>query len=400
MQQNLGMKAFVIAAGVTVNTLLLTAALLWIDPFARVNSVLDAAFGAAPRWTQVTNLASDPRIQDIYHGEHPLTAFQSAGEYWRTQPGKRRVVLIGNSQMFSLSLAPGELPKSSLEHTYPDLVMARLESQGVLTYRLAAPGLSFCEALYEIDYFLGHPGLRPSLVLLQVNYQALWNSGIRESLLELLDDPRFRQQATRRAESGKPYADDFAFALRKYDERATRSGSEGPVKQHGFGSSAESFTRRELPAVPIFRRRPEVKDSFEEMLYRARIYFLRIKPSTARSIIGPQLIRSKAAVEAIAESCRNSGVRLAIFTAPVNPAVSLYGSSDDKSRYETFVRTIAERYHLAVADLESSVADKLWGRQLNVPDPMHMGRTAQAVVAGEVAPFIQEVLGQDALEGQ
>jgi len=84
----------------------------------------------------------------------------------------------------------------------------------------------------------------------------------------------------------------------------------------------------------------------------------------------------------------------------VNPAVSLYGSSDDKSRYETFVRTIAERYHLAVADLESSVADKLWGRQLNVPDPMHMGRTAQAVVAGEVAPFIQEVLGQDALEGQ
>jgi len=97
------MKALAVAAGVLVNTLLLTTVLLWIDPFARINSVLDAAFGAAPKWTQVANLAHDPRIQDIYHGEHPLATFQRSAEYWRTQPGKRRVVLIGNSQMFSLS---------------------------------------------------------------------------------------------------------------------------------------------------------------------------------------------------------------------------------------------------------------------------------------------------------
>jgi len=386
------MKAVLIAAGVLVNTLLLTAAVLWLDPFDCINSVLDAAFGAAPKWTQVTNLVHDPRTQDIYHSEHPLTTFQHAADYWRSQPGKRRVVLIGNSQMFSLSLAPGEFPQAAPEHTYPDLVTARLQPEGVLTYRLAAPGLSYSEALCEIDYLISHPDLRPSLIVLQINYQAFWNSGIRESLLELLEDHEFHQQARQLTLSGKPYADDFTSAVTKYEERETRPGSQTPTPQNGFGSRLENLTRRELSAVAVYRRRHQAKDSFEEMLYRARIYFLRIKPSTARSIAGPQLTRSQAAVEAIAESCRTAGVRLAIFTAPVNPAVSLYRSPEDKSRYQGFVHTVAERYRLPVADLESTVEDKLWGRQLDGPDPLHMGRTAHAVVAGKVAPFIRDVL--------
>jgi hypothetical protein len=142
----------------------------------------------------------------------------------------------------------------------------------------------------------------------------------------------------------------------------------------------------------VYRRRHEAKDSFEEMLYRARIYFLRIKPSNARSVVGPQLTRSQAAVEAIAESCRAAGVRLAIVTAPVNPAVSLYRSPEDRLRYVSFVHTVAERYGLPLADLESSVTANLWGRQLNGPDPLHMGRAAHAVIAAKVAPFVQNAL--------
>src|SRR5262249_47022661 len=121
-------------------------------------------------------------------------------------------------------------------------------------------------------------------------------------------------------------------------------------------------------------------------------YFLRIKPSNARSILGPQLTRSQTAVEAIAESCRAAGVRLAIFNAPVNPAVSLYRSPEDRSRYQGFIHTVTKRYGLPMADLESSVAAKLWGRQLNGPDPLHMGRAAHAVVADKIAPFLQDVL--------
>ena len=388
------MKAPLIATGVLVSTQLLTSALHWIDPFGGISSILDAAFGAAPKWTQVTNLVRDPRTQDIYHSEHPLTSFQRAAEYWRTQPGKRRVVLIGNSQMFSLSLASGELPQAAPEPTYPDLVMALLQPESVPTYRLAAPGLSYSEALCEIDYLLSRPDLRPSLIVLQMNYQAFWNSGIRESLLELLDEPEFHQQARKLARSGKPYADDFASAVTNYEERETRPGSPSPMQQAGFGFGLENLTRRQLSAVEVYRRRHQAKDSFEEMIYRARTYFLRIKPSNARSISGPQLSRSQAAVEEIAESCRAAGVRLAIFKAPVNPSVSLYRSPEDKSRYDGFVRTIAERYRLPVADLESSVTGRFWGRQLNGPDPLHMGRAGHAVVARKVAAFIRDVLGE------
>src|SRR5262249_1131212 len=221
-----------------------------------------------------------------------------------TQAGMRRVVLIGNSQMFALSLGPGEFPQAALEHTYPDQVMDRLQREGVLTYRLAVPGLSYGEALFEIDYLLSHPDLRPSLVVLQLNYQAFWNSGIRESLLELLDDSNFRGHMRERSLSGEPYADDFASAVRKYEERAIQRDSSRPAHQDGFGSSVENFTRQQLSVVAALQRSPEAKDSFEEMLYRMRIYFLRIQPRTSRSITGPQLTRSQAAVEAIASSCR------------------------------------------------------------------------------------------------
>jgi hypothetical protein len=386
------MKAFLTAAGVLLNTLMLTCALLWVDPFDRISSVLDRAFGAAPKWTQVTNLVRDPLTQDIYHGEHPMTTFARVADYWRTQPGKKRVVLIGNSQMFSVSLAPGELPQPATERTYPDLIRPLLPSDDVLLYRLAAPGLSYSEALAEIDYLLCHPDLRPSLVVLQVNYQTFWNSGIRDSFFELLNDPGFHEHARQLAHSDSPYADDFATALTKYEERDKGPASKKPVQPNGFGSRLEDLTRQELSAASLFRRRPDTKDSFDELLYRARIYFLRIKPSTARSIMGPQLTRSQAALEAIAEACRASGVRLAIFTAPVNPAVSLYRSTEDKSRFQGFVHTVAERYRLPVVDLESSVSDRLWGRQLDGPDPLHMGRTAHTLVAGKMALFIRDVL--------
>jgi hypothetical protein len=230
--------------------------------------------------------------------------------------------------------------------------------------------------------------------VLQVNYQAFWNGGIRDSLLELLSDPAFHARVEELAHSGRPYADDFASALNKYQERNTAGAGEQKVaKPAGFGAGIEEFTRRELSGLTAFRRRHQDKDSFEGMLYRARLYFLRINPSNARSISGPQLTRSQAAIEAIAQSCRDANVRLAIFTAPLNPAVTLYRSRDDKSRYEGFVRDVAQRHNIPMLDLERSVKGSLWGRQFNGPDPLHMGRTAHQVVAQKITPFIRDVMG-------
>ena len=381
------------AVGVLSSTLLLTAALLWVDPFDKISSLLDRGFGAAPRWTQLSNGDDNPLIHDASHGDHPLASFDRVADHWQKSPSAPKVVLIGNSQMFAISLAPGEPPPSGAEHTYPDLVAQTLARRGVLCYRLAAPGMSYSEALWYLDYLLSRAALRPSAIVLQLNYQAFWNGGIRSSMFELLSEPAFRARVEQRARSGEPYAEDFQNALTKYDEDKARAASrpKEPTTQ-AFGVVVEETVRTELQGAWLFRQRHTVKESFEQMLYRARIYFLRIKPSNARSISGPRLTRSQAALDTIAAVSREAGVRLVLFSAPLNPRVSLYASAEDKARFDSIVDGLAAKYGLRLFHLEDTVAAPLWGRLFNGPDPLHLGRRAHQLVADEIVGAVSAAL--------
>ena len=384
------MKNLFKAIGLLAATVLLTAGLLWLDPFALVSAVLDAAFGAAPTWTQVSNLAEDPRIQEVSHGDHPLGALKQLENYWQTKPGAPKVVLIGNSQMLEMSLAPDERPTAIAEHTYPDLVASHFAEHGVLTYRLAAPGMSYSEALWYLDYLRVHPALRPSALVLQVNYQAFWNGAIRDSLLEMLADPSFRAQIDAEAQSSEPNAIDFQNALKQFDERQAHAST--PAVAHGFGARLEDIVRAPLQSSAFERRRAHVKQSFEQMLYRGRLYVLHVKPSNARSIAGPRLTRSQASLQAIARASAEANIRLVLFTAPLNPRVSLYASSEDRQRFQQFLDGFVAKYDLHLFDLERSVDADLWGRQFNSPDPLHMGRKAHRLVADRMVKIVDAVL--------
>lgn len=386
------MKRAAASIGLVSTTLLLTAGLLWLNPFDLVSSALDSLFGAAPRWTQVSNLDRNPLTQEVSHGDRVRTSLGLVVEYWHSKPEAPKVVLIGNSQMFAMSLAPGERPQTGTERTYPDLVAQHFAPSGVLCYRLAAPGMSYSEALWYVDYLLVHGTLRPSALVVQVNYQAFWNGGIRDSLLDLLEDAPFRERVIRRAQSGEPYADDFRTALRQFDLRRQRSSTVTAGGAHGFGTAIEDRLRAQLERLSLFRRRSREKESFEEMLYRGRLYFLRIKPSSARSISGPRLTRSQAALDALAATCRDEHVRLVLFTAPLNPSVSIYTSTEERGRFESFVRGLGAKHNARVFDLEHSVAADLWGRQYNGPDPLHMGRRAHQLVAQEIVAAVDAAL--------
>jgi hypothetical protein len=375
------MKTLAGVVGLLSTTVLFTVALLWVNPFERVSSILDAIFGAAPKWTQLSNADTDPLIGDVSHGDYPLSALATVGDGWQRKPDAARVVLIGNSQMFAMSLAPGETPQTGPERTYPDLMASQLALNGVLCYRLAAPGMSYSEALWYLDYLLAKPELRPSVLVLQVNYQAFWSSGIRESMFELLEDPRFRARIEERSQSNDAFAEDFQVALKKFDERARASKAPKETVKRGFGTALEDATRARLENSFLYKQRPIGKASFAAMLYRARLYFLRIKPSNARSIAGPRLTRSQAALDAIAAISQSAGVRLVLFTAPLNPRVSLYASPNDKEGFDGFVQRLAMKYGLHLFDLENTVPANLWGRQFNGPDPLHMGRRAHQLVA-------------------
>jgi hypothetical protein len=366
-----------------------------LHPFRSASALLDRAFGAPPAWTQVTALVRDAKTQELSHGEAPLSSFAALAARWKA-PG-RRVLVIGNSQTMEISLAPGEERPAGVERTWTDLVAAELDGappgHRALAYRLSAPGMSYPEALWYVEYMALHPALRPDVLVLQINYQSFWNGGVRRGMLELLDDPAFAAAIDAEGRSGLPYAETFATAFADHDKRAKTVPSKDD-DHGGFGVAAEAAVRRRLDAVPSFHARHDQKEDLAEMLYRARIYLLRLKPSTARSITGTRVVQARACLARILAFCREQHIRPVFFMAPVNPQVKLYRTEEDRQRLADAVREIEALGGIRVVPIENAIPAQMWGRQYNGPDPLHLGRNGHQRLAQLLLPQIRQALAE------
>ena len=214
------MRRLFSAIGVLASTLLLLVGLMHSNPFGAACDGLDKLFGAPPKWTQVTNVYRDPKTQEMTHGDDPTASLNGLKQYWHQFPGSGKTVFIGNSQMHSISLASGELPSSGPEKTYVDLVIDEVgrSEPNELLYRLSSSGMSYPEVLWELNYMLDDADLHPEMVVLQMNYQAFWTGGIRDSLLRMLVHPSFRARVEALAASGRPDASVYEDALHRYDQ--------------------------------------------------------------------------------------------------------------------------------------------------------------------------------------
>src|SRR4249920_3463016 len=157
------MRRVLPAVGVLASTLLFLGLFAHFNPFGMVCDAMDKLFGAPPKWTQVTNYYLDPKKQEITHGDDPMPGLSILKQYWHERGGTGRTIFMGNSQMHSITLASGELPKDTPDKTYVDLVMDQIQSKSPdeLLYRLSYSGLSYPEALWQINYMLGDSDLRP-----------------------------------------------------------------------------------------------------------------------------------------------------------------------------------------------------------------------------------------------
>ncbi len=381
-------KAFQSFAVLT-STLMFLIALFLLNPFQIASAALDRLFDAPPSWTQVGDLYRDPDTQEITHGEDPVPGLAVLARYWGQHSSTTHILFVGNSQMHTVSLARGEVKPSHPEKTYVDRIADDLASNHAeeLTYRLSSSGMSYPEVLWELMYMVGHPDLHPNVVVLQINYQAFWTGGIRDSLLPLLNEERFRASVEGAAHSDLAYAGTFREALRRYGQSSYRLS---PLQQNGQNTlgplpfqpsrtkayQVESYVRTNLDRVSLLKRRSQYRDDFAQLLYRCRLYFLRLKPSTGRSITGSQLLAARAAVTSLIELCKQQDVRLLMFYAPVNPRVSLYRTRQDRVSYRAFVDHLAQANNIRLYDFENSIPAEHWGNLLNGPDPLHMGRAA------------------------
>lgn len=360
------------------------AALFAVQPFERANAVLDRAFRSLPAWSRVENLYYDPYTQEATRGDHPLESFLILKDSWAAHPQAERIVLMGNSQAQTASLAAGEARPSGPEKTYTDLMADcyRRANPQKLFYRLSAVGLSYQEMLWYAAYLASIPEIKPHVLVVQLNYQGFANSGIRAGLLELLSHATFRRAAEEFARANRPDSDAFADALRRYDEalrKALEPGAVGPGT--GRGDRLETSFRNALAGIPQFEQREDLKQSFTSTLFRCRSYILRLDSASRRSLAGPRIAASRAALEDLLDLCARSGIRVILFQAPTNPAVPLYKTTEDDRSYHAFVAGAASRFGAPILDFEHCIPARHWGQELNVPDPLHLGREGHRLLA-------------------
>jgi hypothetical protein len=307
------------------------------------------------------------------------------------------VVVIGNSQTYTVILARGETPPSSAPKMYVDRIAERLSSDAhTAVYRLAAPNLSYSEALWYVTYLTSAFALEPSDIVLQLNYESFRKTGIRDGMLSLLVDTTFARVAKERAGSTSSYGAVFGQAIKRYEEqghKAKRLGDTKGEQRSGntphFGVKMEARVRHVLSSTGLEAKNHEAKRGLLQLIYLLRVYLLRITPSTPRPLGGVAYEASVSALDGIAETCRRKGVNLALFLAPQNPAARLWRTEADRELYRSAAEALARRYGLKLVDRENSIDADNWGVWIDGPDPIHFGlrghvQMAEALISAKL----------------
>jgi len=371
----------------TALALALTFAALWgllaWDPFRHLRDVF---VNPAQEKALILSLFTDPRTQEVSDGQNPLESLRKLESSWCKISKERRYILTGNSQTFSVLLAPSEALSTEADRTYPDLLLDRLNAAGanVHGYRLSAPNISYMEVLWYLNYLLVHPCLIPGEFVIQLNFETFRKTGVREGMLELLEDPGFASVIKQEARSNAPYANTFQQAIDQYDSRiAKQNGSQtssisktGFAEARGAGSMLETNARAALDRLSLFKTRGQLKADLLDFLYLARVHLLGITPTTKRSLGGGPLTINVSALERIGELGRRNGIQLVFFNAPQNPNAPLYRTSADRQQYQQIISRLAGKFGQGYFDFENSIPAPLWGVYIDGPDPIHFGRAA------------------------
>jgi hypothetical protein len=369
-------------------TLTLTFTALWgllaWDPFLHLRNVFAKA-GPAQEDARVSFLFTDPNTQEVSNGQRPLESLRKLEFNWYNVQKERRYIITGNSQTLTVMLAPSETRPTEADRTYPDLLLDRLNSAhaGVHGYRLSAPNISYMEVLWYLNYLILHASLIPGEFVVQLNFETFRKTGVREGMLELLEDPEFASAIEEEARSNAPYASTFQKAIDTYKSRLIKqSGSEtgaastsktGLVEARGAGGVLETDTRAALDRLSLFKSRGQLKGELLDFLYLTRVNLLGITPTTKRSLGGGTLTINVSSLERVGELCRHNGIRLVFFNAPQNPDVPLYRTSADREEYQQIIARLVNAYGSGYFDFENSIPGPMWGVWIDGPDPIHFG---------------------------
>lgn len=297
--------------------------------------------------------------------------------------GTRRVVMLGNSQQYTIPPSGGATAKVNAR---PRITSMRLTSSmeaeapgKVRLYNGASDNQNFTEALWQSLYWLDLAPQKPLAFVLQASFDTLRKTGVRAGYQTLLEEPLFLDAIhTRLANGPRPYHPDFIAAEKQWRERHALVSAETKTREWKQWSP-EPALRDAMNHTELFRRREESKGFFLATLYAVRVRALGISPRTKRHIAGAPLEQNLAALEDLMALARERGARVLVYNAPTNPAVDMF-FAEEYADYLERLAALAAKHGATFEDLGHAVPADHWGYLIDGPDPIHFDEIGHTMV--------------------
>ena len=116
--------------GVAILTACLTLCWLSVRPFRFAAEGLSRIFHGGRQEANLEQTYRETATQEVTKGEAPLSGLRRLGARWSTAEELKRLVFIGNSQTYTVVLAPDERVPNTPPKTYVDLLADRTAAEG------------------------------------------------------------------------------------------------------------------------------------------------------------------------------------------------------------------------------------------------------------------------------
>lgn len=356
---------------VGVATVLALVAIDVVDPYYTVARAFTPGDGGASLENQIPDV--DPTTNDPLHGANLLETHST-----RAQPAAdvSLILVSGNSQQFTVAQPAGRPAHEA--QLMSDLFAAALERRApgrFAVYNASAPNQTFVEQLWQGLYWFRVAPRAPAALIIASSFDTYRKAGIRYGFQTLLDLPAFDAALDPYSVADKAYADELAAAKTAFAEQRAA----GLTVEQQEDETFEGRIREQMEVFAPYRERQTHKVKLYDLLYRVRVA-AGLSPTARRHITGQPWAANWAALEDYVKLARAAGAQVAIYNAPVNPAVSMF-YDDEYRAYVRGLQELAMREGCLFADFGGVVPPEHWGQLLDGPDPIHFDQVAHRQMA-------------------
>lgn len=262
------------------------------------------------------------------------------------QLSNKRFLWLGNSQLHAIN------QRKAGDRSAPEILHRSLRSSGGYLVTFSEPNASLQEHLVLFANLL--PRLQPDVLILPLVFDDFRETGIRAEIL-----PALRDASTR----GVLSAFEVGKALVAEADQSTQDdGDFAGIAATVQGRSERALTGWLTEHSKAWAARPEARGQTFLWLYQLRNAALGIKPTTSRKMIPGRLTKNWAALEAIVDLARQSGVYVYLYVVPLRNDVKIpYVEAEYEGFKERVFREFGLRKGITAMNLERLVANDLWG---------------------------------------